>query len=312
MDIATIQPVMGLPHLQQVLQATLPQYTFVIRANSLVVGHGLCTGLQLKLATPSCVRTSWVIPNMAVQIMWSLTMVLTGIIPGLLVYGLIYLIVKSDVVQIEQHIQTILRGGAVPHQSHAIAQHTAPTNPPKPGSLPLVGAAVSTLIALGSLGVFADQLSEYVKMRNYARQDRIRSLLSAYSARSSYGSYRSYNSYDSYGGGSWTARRATARAENAALALLSGLIFTALTATLLVMRQRQLSRVNTMPSLAMPNQQQWQPSSQQYVQGAAMQAGGAYAPGSAQQGQWAAPSYSQSGSVAGQATSEHSWQERRA
>ncbi len=236
MDIATVQPLMGIPHLQQVLQSTLPQYGFVIRGNSLVVSNGLCTGLQLKLAAPTVVRTGFVIPNMAVQLLWTLTMVLTGILPGLLLYGIIYLVVKGELARMEQNIQTIMRGGSVAMNAPGMAMATGPSQPSKPGTMHLVGAVCSGLIALASLGVVADQATEYMKMQEYAQRDRARSLVNSYSSRSSYSSYNSYGSSEN-----WAERRASARAENATMAFVSFLVFGTVAAALLVLRRRALS-----------------------------------------------------------------------
>lgn len=258
MDIATIQPVMGTPHLQQILQTALPQYSFVIRGNALVVGNGLCTGLQLKLAAPTVVRTGWVIPNMFVQIVWSLTMVLTGILPGLLVYGLIYLVVKGEVARLEQNIQTILRGGSVAMAAPGPGRMPVMAAPAKPGAGLLPAAIVTGLIALGSFGAVVNNVSEYMTWRRYERADRVRSLFNSYSNRS-YGSYGSYGYGSSYGSSYGRSSRSQSRAENAAIAAVSGVFFTLLTAGLLIARVKKIAAANGSPMQAMQPMQPMQP-----------------------------------------------------
>lgn len=215
MDIATVQPVQGLQHLQQILQNTLPHYRVETNVAGVVVSNGLCTGLQLKQASPQLVRSGWIIPNVAVRLLWSLGMVLTGILPGLLVYGIIYLVVKDGVANIERDVATILRGGAVAAPMGAMSQASQqPARPSAPGAGLLVGAIAAAVIGLASIGFGYEDFERVSSMRAFAARMR-----SSAGSSYGYGSYRSESSFPSY-----FEQRAQDRALSGGLKVTFGLL----------------------------------------------------------------------------------------
>lgn len=194
MDIATIQPVQGLPHLQQILRNTLPHYRVEMTAAGLVLSDGVCTGLQLKLGSPQTVKTSWIIPNVGVRLLWGLTTVLTGILPGLVIYGIIYLAVKEGVAKVERDVSTILRGGTVaPPVSAGPGGPATPVRPRAPGGALLVAAIAAVVIGLCSLGFGYEDFERSASERDWAA--RIAS--SQPYGSQLYGGYGAYNDAES-------------------------------------------------------------------------------------------------------------------
>lgn len=74
-----------------------PHYTYSVRAHTLVVGNGAATGVVLVPKGGNTVSLAWGFPNMGVQLILTLAIVFTGILPGLILFGLVWAVVSSDV-----------------------------------------------------------------------------------------------------------------------------------------------------------------------------------------------------------------------
>lgn len=247
MDIVTIQPVQGPAHLQQILQSTLPHYRVEAQAGGVVVSNGVCTGLHLKQSGPQMVKSGWVIPNVAVRLLWSLGMVLTGILPGLLVYGLIYLGVKSGVAQMEQDVMTILRGGSVSARVAGAGGGAAmgPARPSAPGAGLLVAAILGALIGLSSVGFGYEDFERASDAQSTARRMRLSAALS----RSSYSNGTPYYSY--YSSPEYEERRAKDHIVSGGVKLTFGFVLCACAVGALALRSAQRKKFFALnPALA--------------------------------------------------------------
>ncbi|MGZ3417135.1 MAG: hypothetical protein ACXVEF_32580 [Polyangiales bacterium] len=131
------------------LRAVFPRYSVIVRAGNVIVGDGAATGVLVKRGGPGDVTLIWAFPNMAVQMVLTLAIVLTGILPGLVLFGITWLVVRSGVARLKQEVATVLAGGAPPVQTALPANGAAPTAPPSP--LGLVASILAFVIALFSL-----------------------------------------------------------------------------------------------------------------------------------------------------------------
>jgi hypothetical protein len=130
------------------LRALFPRYSVISRAGSVLVGDGAATGVMLKRNGPSDVTLIWAFPNIAVQMVLTLAIVLTGILPGLVLFGITWLVVRNDVARLKQEVASVLSGGAPPAQA-PLPAGDAPLSPPS--LLGLVASIVAFAIALFSL-----------------------------------------------------------------------------------------------------------------------------------------------------------------
>jgi hypothetical protein len=132
-------------------RSVFPRYSVVSRAGSVIVGDGAATGVLLKRSGTSDVTLVWAFPSMAVQMILTLAIVLTGILPGLILFGITWMVVSSGVARLKQEVATVLQGGAPPAQTaqNALPAADAPTSPPSP--LGLAASIVAFVIALFSL-----------------------------------------------------------------------------------------------------------------------------------------------------------------
>src|SRR6478609_9825074 len=112
-------------------RSVFPRYSVISRAGSVIVGDGAATGVLLKRSGPNDVTLVWAFPSMAVQMILTLAIVLTGILPGLALFGITWLVVSSGVARLKQEVATVLSGGAPPAQI-ALPAADAPTAPPSP------------------------------------------------------------------------------------------------------------------------------------------------------------------------------------
>lgn len=211
--------------LQAVLQPLLPQYTFSQRGNFLIVGNGLMTGVRIKLDGPQSVRLNWVMPNMGIEILVSLSIVFSGILPGLVLLGLIWAVVSGEVGTMKQQVAQALTTGQA--QGFPMGMPGAPMGmgaypmaPARPGGGLLALGIVLILMGLGAFGFAANNFSGAERAERYAQEERDREARNAVerqrclaeqqaqqaaeaarlAAGSRYGSYGSYGSrYGSYG-----------------------------------------------------------------------------------------------------------------
>ncbi len=93
MEVASQMPLDNPQQVVQWLQSTMPQYTYTVRGNYVIVGAGSATGVLIRGAGPGRAKLIWAFPSMAVQLLLTLGMVFTGILPGLVAFGIVWLVV---------------------------------------------------------------------------------------------------------------------------------------------------------------------------------------------------------------------------
>lgn len=97
------------------LAPQFPNYKVSARGSKVVViGTGAATGVGVMIRGPQQARFNWQFPNIGVQMLLTLAIVFTGILPGLIAFLLVWLSVKDNVKRIEQEVTQVLQGGAVP------------------------------------------------------------------------------------------------------------------------------------------------------------------------------------------------------
>ncbi len=124
-------PLNNAQQLQQWLQGALPQYTYTTRAKMVLVGNGSATGVLIK-ARGNSASLIWAFPSMGVQLVLTLLIVFSGILPGLLLFLIVWLVVKGGVDEIKQNISGVLQGGgamAGPPQGYAQQGYGVPPQP---------------------------------------------------------------------------------------------------------------------------------------------------------------------------------------
>lgn len=141
-------PMVPAPQLEAHLRAAFPRYSVTTRAGVVLVGDGAATGVMIKQGGQGTAKLMWAFPSMGAQIAVTLFMVLTGLLPGLIVYGIVWLTVKGGVARLKQEVATVLAGGAVPQAPLPAPSATAPV---PPGALASIGAIVSFVMALLSI-----------------------------------------------------------------------------------------------------------------------------------------------------------------
>lgn len=157
----------------------MPQYEHFTRGGSACVGNGLATGVVVKPDGPHSVKLGWEIPNLPVKLLLMLSIVFTGILPGLLLFGLVWMVISSDVERLKQEIAHALTSGQPMQPGSPMAMAMA-SRPSKPGGVALV---FGILLVLGSLGLFA---FSYDNFEGASRADRYAAEASS-SYRSNYG-----------------------------------------------------------------------------------------------------------------------------
>jgi hypothetical protein len=93
------------------LQPQLPQYQCFVRQRWVVVGKGSATGVLIR-PTGNGAKLVWAFPSMAVQMLLTLSIIFTGILPGLILFLIVWLSVKSGVAEIRQNLAAVLSGQA--------------------------------------------------------------------------------------------------------------------------------------------------------------------------------------------------------
>ena len=190
MEVATQMPLENPHQVQQWLQSMMPQYSYAVRGSYVVVGNGAATGVLIRPAGPGRAKLVWAFPSMGLQVVLTLAIVLTGLLPGLIVFGIVWAATSGGVNDLRQQIAAALAGAIQPG---------APLPPSamvgsKPGGGLLVGGIFAVLFALGAFGFAASEFSDADRCDRWA------------SERTSYGS-------SSYGLGPsfWSARARTHR-----------------------------------------------------------------------------------------------------
>lgn len=152
MRVQIAQPTASAQELQAFFRSTLPQHEHFSRGGYAVVGAGLVTGVVVKQAGPHAVELGWEIPNIGVKLLMVLS-IIAGILPGLLLWGIVWMVISGDVERLKQEIAQALTSGA-PAQAGGPMMGGAPMmqRPAKPGGAAL---AFGVLFAMGSLAAFA-------------------------------------------------------------------------------------------------------------------------------------------------------------
>ena len=138
MDAHSLHPIYNLQQVQTGLQTCLPHYNCEVRHNKMVmVAKNPWTGVALKVTGPNSVSMGWGIPSTGLLIFMTIFMVLTGIIPGLILFGLMYLVAKGAVKSMQQEVASVL-AGSVPAGVAGYSQAQLGVAPPQaqPGFAP--------------------------------------------------------------------------------------------------------------------------------------------------------------------------------
>jgi hypothetical protein len=111
--------------LLQWLQPQVPQYQCIVRHRWVVVGKGSATGVLIRPTGANGAKLVWAFPSMGVQLLVTLSIVFTGILPGLVLFLIVWLSVKGGVEEIRKTLAPILSGQAA-QQPQAQPQLGAP------------------------------------------------------------------------------------------------------------------------------------------------------------------------------------------
>lgn len=114
----TVQSTVQLPDAQQLatqLRPAFPNYKIAARGRKVVViGTGSATGVGIAIRGPHQAKLNWQFPSLGVQMLLTVGIVFTGILPGLIAFLIVWLVVKDDVKRIEQEVTTVLQNAAPP------------------------------------------------------------------------------------------------------------------------------------------------------------------------------------------------------
>lgn len=151
MDVQTLYTLHHPDQVMNWLQTNVPQYSYQMRHKKfLIASTGMATGVQINITGAQSVKLMWAIPNMGVQIMMTLALVLSGILPGLVLWGIVWMATKSATERIKQTIAQALHtgqpvtagqpqaagaAGAYPQQMTGAPQAGALPPSPGPGGL---------------------------------------------------------------------------------------------------------------------------------------------------------------------------------
>ena len=181
MRVQIAQPVVSAQQLQGFFQSTLPRYEHFSRGGSAVVGAGLMVGVVVKPDGPNAVSLGWEIPNLGVKLFMVLS-IFAGILPGLLLWGIVWMVISGDVERLKQEIAQALTTGTAQAGGPMAQMQSNPSRPGKPGGVALAFGMVFTLMALGAFAYAAYMLDRAGSADRQA----------SYASSSSYGSgYRS-------------------------------------------------------------------------------------------------------------------------
>jgi hypothetical protein len=120
------------------LRRAFPRYTVTMRGGAPILGDGLATGVMLKPAGPGQVEAVWAFPSVIAQLLVTLT-ILAGLLPGLVLFLVVWLVTRGGVARLQQEIATVLAGGSSPQAGL-----------PPPGATSGARPTVATLVAAGA------------------------------------------------------------------------------------------------------------------------------------------------------------------
>jgi hypothetical protein len=127
-------------------RTAFPSYTVTMRAGNVLVGAGAATGVMIQLKGQGQAKLVWAFPSMAAQIVLMLSVVLTGLLPGLLVLLIVWLATKGGVARLEQEVSQVLAGGAPPQG--AFPPRAPGASLPDPGAHAMIAGIVCFVMAL--------------------------------------------------------------------------------------------------------------------------------------------------------------------
>lgn len=244
MRVQIAHPVASGEQLRGYLQSLMPQYEHFTRGGSACVGAGLVTGVVVKPDGSNAVNLGWEMPNLPVKLLLTLSIVFTGILPGLLAFGIVWMVISGDVERLKQEVAHALTSGQ-PMQPGSPTAMAMASRPSKPGGAALV---FGILFVLGSLGTFA---FSYDSFEGASRADRYAAEASS-SYRNNYGLSASF----------WSSR-ARRRREEGSMAAAAGVVGLIIAVGLFVARgskvrawEAQTANAGPMMSMSMPPQQQ--------------------------------------------------------
>ncbi|MEZ4411230.1 MAG: hypothetical protein R3A52_32825 [Polyangiales bacterium] len=189
MELLTQAPIQNKEQLAQWLQGLFPRYEVKTTMHGVVVGDGVATGVLIRDMGGGRAKLIWEFPNIAIKMLLTLSIVLTGILPGLIVFGLVWLTTKGNVERMTNEVAGALSGGA-PGMAPGMGMGMAPgMMPARPTGSTKGFALTMGFLALCCFGYAGYAHSEYESVRSYS------------SSYGSYGSYGRYGRYGSYGGG---------------------------------------------------------------------------------------------------------------
>ncbi len=217
MRVQIAQPTASAQELQAFFGSTLPQHEHFSRGGHAVVGAGLVTGVVVKQAGPHALELGWEIPNIGVKLLMVFS-IFAGILPGLLLWGLVWMVISGDVERLKQEIAQALTTGA-PVQAGGPMMGGAPMmmRPAKPGGAAM---AFGVLFTMASLAAFAYAAYMFDRAES---ADRIAASSSSYGS-SSYGSGRYGSTYRSALGPEFWSSLARRRREEALASGGGGLV----------------------------------------------------------------------------------------
>ena len=111
MLVPTIYPINNPQQLMEWLRQQLPQYSYTTRARFVVVGSGVSTGVLIRPSGQNQAKLVWAFPSMGVQMLLTLS-IFAGLLPGLLLFLIVWLSVKGGVDRIRSDIAAALSGQA--------------------------------------------------------------------------------------------------------------------------------------------------------------------------------------------------------
>ncbi len=190
MEVSSQMPLDNPQQVVQWLQSMMPGYkAYTVRGSYVTVGAGSATGVLIRSAGPGRAKLIWAFPSMAVQLILTLAIVFSGILPGLLAFGIVWLVVSGDVNRMRNDIAQALMGQAPVAGAQAVA-----LAPSSGGGGLLVGGIFMLLFAIGSFGFAASGFSDADRADRWASE-------------------RSSSSYGSYGCGARRSRPGTRAAR---------------------------------------------------------------------------------------------------
>jgi hypothetical protein len=151
MKVQIAQPSATSQQIEAYLRQSFPRYSVISRAGVTIVGDGAATGVMVKPSGPGFVTLAWAFPSMGVQMLLTLSIVLTGILPGLIIFGIVWLSVKGGVARLKQEVSTVLAGGAPMQSAAPAAAVGAGPLSPKPGSFATIAAVACFVMAVLTL-----------------------------------------------------------------------------------------------------------------------------------------------------------------